>query len=126
MADTSSGMPPIRPIWRAMRRAALAFRPRGRCPCKERRPALGGAGGDARLNWEEKFARGGIGAIISSYTPVAVRGRILTRYAMIDHDDKIAFWREVGKRVHDYDCRFIMQLSHSGRQQDLGGVENLY
>ena len=85
-----------------------------------------GYGGHTRLNWEEKFARGGIGAIISSYTPVSVRGRILTRYAMIDHDDKIPFWREVGKRVHDYDCRFIMQLSHSGRQQDLGGVENLY
>src|SRR5215471_3895461 len=85
-----------------------------------------GYGGHTRLNWEEKFARGGIGAIISSYTPVSVRGRILTRYAMIDDDDKIPFWREVGKRVHDYDCRFIMQLSHSGRQQDLGGVENLY
>jgi 2,4-dienoyl-CoA reductase (NADPH2) len=55
-----------------------------------------------------------------------VRGRILTRYAMIDNDDKIPFWHEVGKRVHKYDCRFIMQLSHSGRQQDLGGVENLF
>ena len=79
-----------------------------------------GYGGHTRLNWEEKFARGGIGAIISSYTPVAVRGRILTRYAMIDNDDKIPFWHEVGKRVHEYDCRFIMQLSHSGRQQDIG------
>ncbi|ARN80253.1 NADH:flavin oxidoreductase [Methylocystis bryophila] len=85
-----------------------------------------GQGTNARLNWEEKFAKGGIGAIISSYVPVAVRGRILTRYAMIDDDDKIPFWREVGKRIHAYDCRFIMQLSHSGRQQDTGGVENLY
>jgi len=33
-----------------------------------------GYGGHTRLNWEEKFARGGVGAIISSYTPVAVRG----------------------------------------------------
>jgi 2,4-dienoyl-CoA reductase-like NADH-dependent reductase (Old Yellow Enzyme family) len=85
-----------------------------------------GYGGHTRLNWEEKFARGGVGGIISSYTPVAVRGRILTRYAMIDDDDKIPFWREVGKRVHEYDCRFLMQLSHSGRQQDMGGVENLF
>jgi 2,4-dienoyl-CoA reductase-like NADH-dependent reductase (Old Yellow Enzyme family) len=85
-----------------------------------------GHGGHTRLNWEEKFARGGIGCIISSYTPVAVRGRILIRYAMIDDDDKIPFWREIGKRVHEYDCRFIMQLSHSGRQQDMGGVENLF
>ncbi|RDJ00825.1 FMN reductase [Rhizobium phaseoli] len=85
-----------------------------------------GHGGNARLNWEEKFARGGIGCIISSFTPVSVRGRILVRYAMIDDDDKIPFWREVGRRVHAHDCRFIMQLSHSGRQQDVGGVENLF
>lgn len=85
-----------------------------------------GHGGNARLNWEEKFARGGIGCIISSFTPVSVRGRILVRYAMIDDDDKIPFWREVGSRVHSHDCRFIMQLSHSGRQQDMGGVENLF
>ena len=85
-----------------------------------------GHGGNARLNWEEKFARGGIGCIISSFTPVSVRGRILVRYAMIDDDDKIPFWREVGRRVHGHDCRFIMQLSHSGRQQDMGGVENLF
>lgn len=85
-----------------------------------------GYGGHTRLNWEEKFARGGIGCIISSYTPVSVRGRILVRYAMIDSDDKIAFWRAVGERAHQYDCRFIMQLSHSGRQQDMGGVENLF
>jgi 2,4-dienoyl-CoA reductase-like NADH-dependent reductase (Old Yellow Enzyme family) len=85
-----------------------------------------GYGGHTRLNWEEKFARGGVACTISSYTPVAVRGRILVRYAMIDNDDKIPFWCEVGKRVHDYDCRFLMQLSHSGRQQDMGGVENLF
>ncbi|MDK1480969.1 NADH:flavin oxidoreductase, partial [Sinorhizobium sp. 6-117] len=51
-----------------------------------------GHGGNARLNWEEKFARGGVGCIISSFTPVAVRGRILVRYAMIDNDNKIPFW----------------------------------
>ena len=85
-----------------------------------------GHGGNARLNWEEKFARGGVGCIISSFTPVSVRGRILVRYAMIDADDKIPFWHAVGERVHAHDCRFIMQLSHSGRQQDIGGVENLY
>src|SRR5215475_14545518 len=85
-----------------------------------------GYGGHTRLNWEEKFAKGGIGCIISSYTPVAVRGRILVRYAMIDNDDKIPFWREIGNRVHEYDCRFLMQLTQSGRQQDMGGVENLF
>ena len=85
-----------------------------------------GHGSNARVNWETRFARGGAGAIISSFTPVTVRGRILTRYAMIDADDKIPFWRRVGESVHAHDCRFILQLSHSGRQQDMGGVENVY
>ena len=84
-----------------------------------------GSGNQARINWEEKFARGGVGAIISSFTPVHVRGRILPNYAMIDNDDKIPFWRRVGAKVHEYDCRFIMQLSHSGRQRDVPGIENL-
>lgn len=84
-----------------------------------------GSGGQARINWEEKFARGGVGAIISSFTPVTIRGRILPNYAAIDKDDKIPFWRKVGETVHRYDCRYILQLSHSGRQQDIGGVENM-
>lgn len=84
-----------------------------------------GHGNRARINWETKFARGGVGAIITSFVPVHVRGRIMPNYAMIDHDDKIAFWREVGKSVHEHDCKFIMQLSHSGRQRDVAGVENL-
>jgi len=55
---------------------------------------------------------------------VHVRGRILPNYAFIDADDKIPFWRELVDRVHAHDCKFILQLSHSGRQQDIGGVEN--
>ena len=85
-----------------------------------------GHGGNARVNWETKFAKGGAGCIISSYTPVTVKGRILTRYAMIDDDDKIPFWSEVGKSVHYHGSKFIMQLSHSGRQQDLSGFENIH
>jgi len=84
-----------------------------------------GSGSPARINWEEKFARGGVGAIISSFVPVHVRGRILPNYAMIDRDERIPFWRRLGERVHGYDCKYILQLSHSGRQQDVGGVENL-
>jgi 2,4-dienoyl-CoA reductase-like NADH-dependent reductase (Old Yellow Enzyme family) len=83
-----------------------------------------GSGTQARLNWEESFARGGVGAIISSFCPVHLRGRILPNYAMIDSDDKVPFWREVGKAVQRHDCKFILQLSHSGRQRDNPGVEN--
>jgi len=83
-----------------------------------------GSGSQARINWEESFARGGVGAIISSFVPVHIRGRILPNYAMIDGDDKIPFWRAVGEAVHRHDCKFLMQLSHGGRQRDVPGIEN--
>lgn len=85
-----------------------------------------GVGTQARINWEEKFARGGVGAIISSHVPISARGRILPNYAFIDADDKIPFWRAVGRKVHEYDCKYIMQLSHGGRQRDIGGIENSF
>jgi 2,4-dienoyl-CoA reductase-like NADH-dependent reductase (Old Yellow Enzyme family) len=82
-----------------------------------------GSGNQARINWELKFARGGVGAIISSYVPVTIRGRIVPGYATIDTDARIPFWRELGKRVHEHDCLFILQLSHGGRQRDIAGLE---
>lgn len=83
-----------------------------------------GSGTPARVNWEEKFAANGVGAIISAHSPVHVSGRILPNYAHIDDDDKVPFWRVVGERVHAHDCAFILQLSHGGRQRDIAGVEN--
>jgi 2,4-dienoyl-CoA reductase (NADPH2) len=85
-----------------------------------------GSGNQARVNWETKFAKGGVGAIISSFVPVSIRGRIIPNYATIDKDERIPFWRAVGKSVHEYDCRFILQLSHSGRQRDIPGIEYKY
>ncbi len=82
-----------------------------------------GSGNQARINWELKFARGGVGGIMSSFVPVTIRGRIMPNYATIDTDERIPFWRELGKRVHDHDCRFILQLSHAGRQRDIPGIE---
>ncbi|WLB09524.1 NADH:flavin oxidoreductase [Bradyrhizobium elkanii] len=83
-----------------------------------------GSGTQTRINWEEKFARGGVGAIISSYVPVTLEGRIMSGYATVHTDDFIPFWRRLGASVHRHDCRFIMQLSHSGRQQDVPGIVN--
>ncbi len=82
-----------------------------------------GSGNQARINWETKFARGGVGAIVSSFVPVQIRGRIMPNYATIDRDERIAFWRTVGEAVHQHDCKFIMQLSHGGRQRDVPGIE---
>ena len=77
-----------------------------------------------RINWECKFAKGGIGAIISSYVPVLMEGRIIAGYATIHRDDFIPYWQKLGEAVHSFGCKFIMQLSHSGRQMDVPGVHN--
>jgi len=82
-----------------------------------------GSGNQARINWEVKFAKGGVGAIVSSFVPVHLRGRIVPNYAMINHDRTIPFWRAVARAVHEYDCKYILQLSHGGRQRDINGVE---
>jgi 2,4-dienoyl-CoA reductase (NADPH2) len=77
-----------------------------------------------RINWESRFAKGGVGAIISSYVPVAIEGRIIAGYATIHKDEFIPLWAKVGEAVHSFDCKFIIQLSHSGRQMDLPGITN--
>lgn len=82
-----------------------------------------GSGNQARINWETKFARGGVGAIVSSFVAVQVRGRIVPNYATIHDDRTIPFWRALGRAVHAHDCGFILQLSHGGRQRDLAGIE---
>jgi 2,4-dienoyl-CoA reductase (NADPH2) len=82
-----------------------------------------GSGNQARINWEVKFARGGVGAIISSFVPVQIRGRIMPNYATIDRDEHVPFWKRLGEAVHAYDCKYILQLSHGGRQRDVPGIE---
>jgi 2,4-dienoyl-CoA reductase (NADPH2) len=82
-----------------------------------------GTGNQARINWEVKFAKGGVGAIVSSFVPVQLRGRIVPNYATIHEDRMIPFWRAVGEAVHRHDCKFILQLSHGGRQRDINGIE---
>jgi 2,4-dienoyl-CoA reductase-like NADH-dependent reductase (Old Yellow Enzyme family) len=82
-----------------------------------------GSGQPARINWELKFARGGVGAILSSWCGVDRRGFIVPNYASIDSDDRIPFWRELGRRVHAHDCAYVLQLAYGGRQRDLPGIE---
>lgn len=82
-----------------------------------------GSGTRTRINWELKFARGGVGAIVSAWCGVAERGFIVPNYAAIDHDGTIPFWRELGERVHEHDCKYILQLAHGGRQRDIRGLD---
>jgi 2,4-dienoyl-CoA reductase-like NADH-dependent reductase (Old Yellow Enzyme family) len=81
-----------------------------------------GTGTRIHINWDLKFARGGVGAIISSNSPVHPRGLIVPNYAHIDRDETIPFWRELVDEVHEHDCKYIVQLAFSGRQRDIGGI----
>jgi 2,4-dienoyl-CoA reductase (NADPH2) len=82
-----------------------------------------GTGTELRIEWDVKFAKNGVGTIISSNSPVDPRGLIIPGYAHIDSDGQIPFWRELGRRVHEHDCAYIVQIAHSGRQRDMGGIE---
>ena len=61
-----------------------------------------------RVNWESKFAKGGVGAIISSFVPVLLEGRIAANYGTVHRDDFIPMWKVVGEAVHKWNCKFIM------------------
>ena len=83
-----------------------------------------GSGTAVRIDWDVKFARGGVGAIISSNAPIDPRGLIVPGYALIHDDATIPFWREIGRRVHEHDCPYILQIVHSGRERILPGLDD--
>ncbi|NEQ50785.1 MAG: NADH:flavin oxidoreductase, partial [Leptolyngbya sp. SIO3F4] len=70
-----------------------------------------GSGTQARINWENSFAEGGVGAIISSYTPISIEGRIAPNSATIDRDERIPFWEKVGKTVHQNKLTIMLMNS---------------
>ena len=60
-----------------------------------------------RINWECKFAAGGIGAIISSYVPVLMEGRIIAGYATVHRDDFIPLWKRLGEALFPVDAGLV-------------------
>ena len=82
-----------------------------------------GSGQQARINWDVRFAQAGVGAIVSAWCGVDRRGLIVPGYAAIERDDRIPFWRELGKRVHEHGAKYLLQLAHAGRQRDIPGIE---
>jgi 2,4-dienoyl-CoA reductase-like NADH-dependent reductase (Old Yellow Enzyme family) len=82
-----------------------------------------GSGTQTRINWEVRFARAGVGAIVSAWCGVDRRGLIVPGFASIDRDERIPFWRELGRRMHEQGCKYVLQLAHAGRQRDIGGIE---
>ncbi len=78
-----------------------------------------GTGTEVRINFEVKYARTGLGAIISGFAAIHDRGVIAPGHAHIDRDDRIPFWRELVRRVHKHECPYIIQLLFAGRQREV-------
>ena len=81
-----------------------------------------GSGSHVRLNWEERFAAGGVGGIVSSFVPVSVDGNHMPGYATLESDARVPFWRALARRLAPYDVPYIVQLNHCGRQRDLASI----
>jgi 2,4-dienoyl-CoA reductase (NADPH2) len=64
-----------------------------------------------------------VGAIVSAWSGVDRRGFIVPGFASIENDERIPFWRELGRQVHAAGSKYILQLSHGGRQRDIPGIE---
>jgi len=82
-----------------------------------------GAMSEARIAWDRRFARGGVAAIVSSNSAIRADGAAIPGYAMIDDDRRIVSWRHLVREIHQFDCRYIIQLHFSGRQRDLARKE---
>ena len=78
-----------------------------------------GSMSDAKIAWETRFAKGGVGAIISPNSGIRADGMAIPGYASIDHDRVIPSWRKLVDEVHKHDCKYIIQLHFAGRQRDL-------
>jgi 2,4-dienoyl-CoA reductase-like NADH-dependent reductase (Old Yellow Enzyme family) len=81
-----------------------------------------GTGTEIRIRWDVKWARTGVGAMISTHSPVDPRGNLSPHFAHIDRDDRIPFWRELIRRVHENDCKYILQLVFGGRHREVAGI----
>jgi 2,4-dienoyl-CoA reductase-like NADH-dependent reductase (Old Yellow Enzyme family) len=81
-----------------------------------------GSGSEIRIRWDVKWAQTGVGAMISTHSPVDIRGNLSPHFAHIDRDDRIPFWRELIRRVHQHDCLYILQLVFAGRHREVAGI----
>lgn len=79
---------------------------------------------DALYYYGEK-AKGGFGMIITEYMCVSEEGLASATQAGIYDDSFLPTLRKLVDHIHQYDCRFIAQLQHSGRRQGKGVSEHM-
>ncbi|HWM15991.1 MAG TPA: NADH:flavin oxidoreductase [Microbacterium sp.] len=82
-----------------------------------------GTGTELRMRWDVKYARSGVGTIISSNSPVDPKGILVPGFATIERDERIPFWRELIRRVHEHDCKYIVQLAYAGRHREIPAIQ---
>ncbi len=108
------------PIFRPLTINGVTFKNRiFRSSISGRNDYYDGSMSDARVAWDTRFARGGVGAIVSANSGIRPDGMAIPGYATIDDDNTIPSWSRLVKEVHKYDCRYFIQLHFSGRQRDL-------
>lgn len=79
---------------------------------------------DALYYYGEK-AKGGFGMIITEFLCVSEEGLAGTTQAAIYDDSFLPGIKKLVDHMHQYDCRFIAQLQHSGRRQGKGVSEHM-
>ncbi len=64
-----------------------------------------------------RFAKGGVGGIITGYSGVMQRGKCENHnMIMIDRDEFIDSYKTIVDEVHEFNVPIILQIAHSGSQ----------
>ena len=83
-----------------------------------------GSGNQARINWEVEVRQGRRRRhhlVVRAGAPARPH-----RAQLRDDRQRSRAFRSGGRSasaVHEHDCKFILQLSHAGRQRDINGIE---
>lgn len=72
--------------------------------------------GDAMVAYHEARARGGAGLIMTEVALVHPSAVFVAHPIRVDTDDCIPGYRRLAETLHGYDCGFIAQLFHPGRE----------
>ena len=69
------------------------------------------------IGFYEELAKNEVGLIITGFNATSQSGRaIQPRQASIQTTEQIKMWKKVTDRVHLYESKIFMQISHAGRQ----------
>ncbi|HEY8211061.1 MAG TPA: hypothetical protein VIG99_26440 [Myxococcaceae bacterium] len=75
--------------------------------------ARGAEAGWSPLDWELKYARAGVGAIISARVEVCPAAGSARNGPAIHEDEAIGPWQPWVGRIHAYHCRYLIRLGHA-------------